>query len=673
MFVLCLSLFSIGVHSEPNYENYNFNFTSGTNYSTLNVFLFSSNWTNTTKAEIVVNDSETNFTLGRPDGSISVYNLSTIPLLVYNTTTLPAMLQIIFTQGELGSAGTYNYSFGLKTANSSDPLQTWSNTTPVTVFTIGNGSSSISLYLNGLQGNMNYQNNTIANFTATLNVSGKNIFLDSNCTTWNNLTNTSSFAYNETNLTCLGLFFVKAYWNGDENYSESSRTYYFDTIAPQYLTISPASSQGYVFNSTYWFNISVVAANVSNVTLELNGSLRNVSNSSGVYWFNVTNWPAGNYTYRWNITNYLNVNSTTDSVSFNITKAPPVLSLTPNLGWIIYQGASGTVTCTKGTNSADANSTLTLYRNVTTVYTDPSLAFDSSISTLPVGTYNYTCTIADSQNYSYNYLMNYYLTIISTSSNPNNPSNNNNQPSGSFSVTTSSSNVTMEPNSSKLITITLGNTFSYDITSINLTVSGINSSWYGLDKTSVSRLQHNIGVNTSTLTLTIPNNAEQKSYTVIVTVVGRDFNLNRLTRQTSIFLTVYEQQNASYEINETNATNETNESNETAAVESQSNGTAIFLSIFSMTPQVRNIIVFVALMCIALILIFKDNITRLLFKTQPHVETKPEAEAKPQAESKTQEAKKLSLLHPIKAKIHSLSEQRLVIQIKKKEKKEEKA
>jgi len=79
--------------------------------------------------------------------------------------------------------------------------------------------------LNGTEGNKNYVQNRTANFTATVNVTGKTVYMTTNLSGWVLQSGTNS-VINTTPLTELGTFNITAYFSGDQNYSSSYKTYY---------------------------------------------------------------------------------------------------------------------------------------------------------------------------------------------------------------------------------------------------------------------------------------------------------------------------------------------------------------------------------------------------------------------------------------------------------------
>jgi len=133
-------------------------------------------------------------------------------------------------------SGVYNFNLTLPAgtfywksyANASDGI--W-NSTPKWEFTIEKASTEMKLYLNGTEGDVTYDAETYANFTAVLNVSGKTIHLDSNHTGWSLQTGTNSKIENITYLLRTGKWNLTAYFEGDQNYTSSYSTHFF-TVNP---------------------------------------------------------------------------------------------------------------------------------------------------------------------------------------------------------------------------------------------------------------------------------------------------------------------------------------------------------------------------------------------------------------------------------------------------------
>jgi hypothetical protein len=99
--------------------------------------------------------------------------------------------------------------------------------------------TEIRLYLNGSEEDKEYNLTQTANITAELNVSQKTIFLYSNMSSWV-LQSSLTPLLNYTVLREKGKFNITAYFEGDENYTASSKTRYLtvnDVKPPKYSSI----------------------------------------------------------------------------------------------------------------------------------------------------------------------------------------------------------------------------------------------------------------------------------------------------------------------------------------------------------------------------------------------------------------------------------------------------
>lgn len=624
---------NVTINNPPKWSN-NISTPSSSQYSPGKFYQFNVTWIDINLSTVLF---ESNYTLnGSASGTL--YNYSNASnssgIFWFNLTDLPVQTFVYRwiandTSGNLNSTENLNYIIAK------------------------NSSFYFNLTLDGTESNRSYNINDIANFTVFLNFTNKPFYLNSSYPNFTTVNNTSAgLLYNLTNLTSSGLFSLTAYWDGEENYSTSRQTYYFDTISPQYSIISPGSSESYGLNNTYWFNITWSDATLRQAWFEFNNSSSSTNlfnktfnlNSSGLYWINnITDYPAGDYRYKWCANDSLGNLNCTNNTNFSITKPYPTLNLIINPS-SIYAGNSSFINCSK--NNIDLSSSLSLYKNETPAGSGQNFTtYSNTFST--AGVYVFKCNITASQNYSSNYFID-YLTVNSV---PSTETPTYTPPtSGSFTLTPSSSSITIEPNSSGTITLTLKNTYSYNFTKINITVSGIDASWYSLSKINISVLQKN-GTDTSILTLNIPGDAERKNYTIIASAVGRDPSGYRLTRQASIKLIIPE-----IPQNVTNETNETGSSN-TTDIESQTNQTNVTGLSINLKEFVDYIVLIIASVVIILIFIFRNEFTGFIRGKKPEVHPEP---------------KKIHhIISHVKKKISSLSEHRLVIQIKKKEKKEE--
>ena len=716
------------------------------NYDPAFVYEFNSTWTNSSEDE---NITSCNFTLGRPNGDVTIYQVTP------NSTIPPTLCSITFTQNSLGSTGNYNWTWSAK--NDTDWV-----TNDTFVFTLNNASNPIHLYLNmtldanitytypqavnatatsaggtvylyrnlshiingtspqselillgngtynytvNATGNQNYSDNSssivyyafvnkgipfvtlyinggglnkivnlneMINLTAASNALELNVTLNLNFTGYlDNFQNGTSPQTNLSNTSSLGVGFFNfsAQVTGNENYSNSSLSSLYFYIAN--ILTTPALPVNYTRNAIYNFSIKL-PLNVSNVIFEadFNDALINYTNftnatkwnitmyndSNGTYWINFTDLSAKTYYYRWILNDTNNVNFSTNNLTYTINKLQVIPTFSASGGWSTTTSTDVKLTC--GNPSYPVSFTfsgsclLTVGNPATCNLTTPS---SSSYSL-------YECYIQnDTTNYSSHTIGNLSYTSVEyiTSTPP---------PSGSFTLSPSVTSITLEPNSSGTITLTLKNTYSYNITKINITVSGIDASWYSLSKVNISVLQKN-GTDTSILTLTIPGDAERKNYTIIASAVGKDPSGYKLTRQSSIKLIIPEiPQNVTNETNETELLNITGIGNQT----NQTNVTGLLINLEGIKDY---IVLIIALVSIILIFIFRGEFTDFLRGKKP--EAHPEHkihEEKITEEQIHKEPKKIHrVFSHVKKKISSLSEHSLVIQVKKKEKpKEEK-
>jgi hypothetical protein len=184
-----------------------------------------------------------NYTMFRfPGTNISSYNL-----------TLPA--------------GTFYWK-----VYANDSQGAW-NSTDTWYFTIAkNTSGMMRLFLNGTESNRSYTQNQVANFTAYLNISGKTIYLDSNYSGWTLQSGSNSVVYNYTTLSTTGNWWnLTAYWNGDENYTESSQTYFFNVTVPGNLIVNLTEPSSLVYTASNPKNVAQNSTFVVNATVQCTG------------------------------------------------------------------------------------------------------------------------------------------------------------------------------------------------------------------------------------------------------------------------------------------------------------------------------------------------------------------------------------------------------------------
>ncbi len=132
----------------------------------------------------------------------------------------------------LNASGTIGYNWTIDVLYTSNETAVSFNATNRSGIGIVNKNDSlIKLYLNGSEAGMTYVQTHEANITTVVNVSGKNINLDSNITGWVQQTGTGSVVINYTRLMTHGYHSFTGEFTGDANFSESSQTYYA-TVQP---------------------------------------------------------------------------------------------------------------------------------------------------------------------------------------------------------------------------------------------------------------------------------------------------------------------------------------------------------------------------------------------------------------------------------------------------------
>jgi hypothetical protein len=270
-----------------------------------------------------------------------------------------------------------------------------------------NSSASFVLSLNGTEGNRSYSRYWIANFTAVLNIPGKTIFLDSNYPGFS-VYDENSTIYYVINLTTEGFFSLSSVWNGDDNYTGTSKTYYFDTSPPQYSNIvsSPSDFATYAPDAIYYFNITWTDASLTEVRFESNfsGSKKNytkstnpkVYNESNLFWINMSNIDAKDFVYTWYAKDSLGNWTGTNQKIYGIFKGYALNLYSPFTE--VPNGTTTVFNCYSLTDEIDTGD-FKFYRNSTLINNTTTLS-RSDVSVLPVGFYQYVCNTTGNKNYN---------------------------------------------------------------------------------------------------------------------------------------------------------------------------------------------------------------------------------------------------------------------------------
>jgi len=227
-------------------------------------------------------------------------------------------------------AGAYQYQW---LANDTSGF---SNSTPITNYSVLKAPTSIRLFLNGTESNKTYSINDLANFTAIINITGKTVNMTSNVTGFNNASNLTRIEIN-LSLNILGTFNLTARFDGDENYTSSRQTRFFtvNTSAPTVTLNSPinnfnSSSSSITFNCSATDNLGLV-----NITLYGNWSsvwkaneTKNLNGTSNSTTFSKTITPDD--TYDWNCEAFDNESNSafaSGNYTFTVDTVPPTVQL----------------------------------------------------------------------------------------------------------------------------------------------------------------------------------------------------------------------------------------------------------------------------------------------------------------------------------------------------------
>ncbi len=318
--------------------------------------------------------------------------------------------------------------------------QNYTFATALTIYNISRGDVNVTLQLNGTQGNRNYTQREVANFTAYTNVSlvreVQKLILTSNYTGWIDLTS-DQYVFNTTNLTTIGQNFnMSGYFVGNSNLSYRQQFYLFNVSTPppnrppQFKenitnfglasTYSPGKNYGFQIN---WTDPEFGNAGIDKVIFETNvsGVITNYSrydspavtntSNNGLYTINFTQeqFPqAGEYRIRWfandsnagenafNLTSLviftINKNTSFDRMNLTLNKTEAPLSVT-------YRS----VTNATGNHSIFlTGQVLSLNMTRNTTHFDGSVIsgfYDEQLD-LAVSQYNYTFNTSGNVNYT---------------------------------------------------------------------------------------------------------------------------------------------------------------------------------------------------------------------------------------------------------------------------------
>jgi hypothetical protein len=289
------------------------------------------------------------------------------------------------------AAGTYNYTAAFAgNENYTGDAQTY-------FLTINKAAPTLSLLINGEDSDLSVAAFTIASINASATTpGGATVSLYEN----NSLVDSGISPSASRNYTTLGNRIWKVNITESQNYTSAEKNHTLsvtDPDLPQYSNLKenpadPATyypTHSYQFNATWTDNIAI-----SNVILEFAGTnysyLAGQLNKSGnEYYKSFSSLAAATYNYKWYANDTSNNWASTPVETYTIDKAVAALFLTLSPSNNINYGTTSTVSCSA--NNLESSPALT--RNMTSM-SNP----DSGI--LAVGSYNYACTAAATQNYT---------------------------------------------------------------------------------------------------------------------------------------------------------------------------------------------------------------------------------------------------------------------------------
>jgi len=584
-----LVLFSLRGYAEPTYT-YNQSQLI-TTYTPTGYSNFSITWNDS--SENVNAYLENNFSVSLANWSMQ----GTYPTFTNSTSVL--------------AAGVYQYRF---VANSSGN----ENSTPILYFTISKAATNITLYLNGTQENMTYTSNDTANFTVILNVSG-NINLTSNYTGWVNQSELSSPLYYYPSFYSVGNWsYLTASFDGNENYTASSPiTYYFNvTDATPPVPSSIGWSTNTAGSSVTFSTLLTDNAGLSGYVFSFDNCIGSFMNESWIPMTGLTNW---SYVIK-------TINSTAGcTINFKVyaKDTSNYWSVSSNSFITKYNDGSS---CTDNIQCPELYCLHNVCRPSSPWCGDTICDSGETCSSCPTDCGSCTSTTSSSGS---------------------------NTPTGSFLIKDLASSLAISQGESKSAQFTLSNTLSNNIANVSFSVSGIDSSWYTLSKSSISILAHGTS-QAMTITFNIPNNAEAKDYVVTISAKGKALGetTSRIATKT-MTLTVNSSQPQPIQPlpSETVSPQETAQQNETANI--TSNQTSVVTGLAPAFEFFKNnLVIIIAVAACLLIFMFRNNLTTSLTGTIG------------KEEPETHKAKSASFLKGIKDRL----DYKLIVNLKKESK-----
>jgi len=613
--VLGILLFSFKGMAEPTSSN-PMNVTPS-NYNSLTYSKFNVTWLNGTsttsisQVKIIANFS----------GSDQNYSMNLISGDEYNGT---------YNFQEVLGAGTYQWK------SCAIDNETNENCAGYYYFTINKVTPLVRLFLNDSEGDKTVDIGWVANLTA-ISDTGTNLTLNTNLSGWIDQNSITSI-YNLTKFNTEGVYNITAFANENQNFTYNATTWFLkvEEIKPQILntTVIPVNNSQYSPNKIYQFNITIqegsltdltfnifnttpTGGNPVNITLNLTNGLLNytgINDNVKIYSANISDLPAGNYSYIWNATDSFGQSNTT-SYNYTVSINIPTVTLTNPAGTWTITTNSIRVTCTSG---SPLNLTLR-YDSIDAATGSSSIYAD--LSSMINGNHNVDCTVQGNGNYSSATSGNQVLTVNVQSTSGDNQGGNQQTSTGSFTITGLPSTLSVNAGESKATSFDLKDTLGYNLLKTNISLTGIDSSWYSFSSASISSLMRNVPEKI-TLTFNIPSNAEAKDYTIKISAKGGiPGSTSTKTAEATMKLTVVSTQptqNNTETVNVNQPTNEsTNQTNQTT------NQTAGPTGLSIRPEDIPNIVLIGGFISAAFVFIYREKVTFALTRGK---QIKPKAE-----------------------------------------------
>jgi len=340
----------------------------------------------------IVNKSTTALNLTASPGWSETYGTSTtINCSADNSEVTPQLYRngtlISIPDTQTLAVGSYGYTCNASTT------QNYTSASTSNTLVISKASTTTSLFLDGAQDNLTVVNGTQTNATTTTSAVNVTLYRDGSPVANPEIATLAPGFYNYTGIN-----------PGDENYTGSSETWFLnvtvvtDNESPVWSgnTTNPASPATYAPGAAYQFNVTWIDNTaLDTVLIEHNftGTLTNytmITSSGNEYYYDYSDLTAGTYIWKMYANDTSGNENQTDQWTYVVDKASTTTALYLN-------GAQSNLTTTYGVQTNVTASTtggsLTLYRNGTSVS-------NPEITTLGVGSYNYTAITADDANYT---------------------------------------------------------------------------------------------------------------------------------------------------------------------------------------------------------------------------------------------------------------------------------